>query len=243
MTERRAPVAEFYDDAARQWDATHLDRQNPVFRKRLYRSMATLLEPARGGDLGIELGAGTGPYLELAAPLFRRLVCTDVSAGMLEIMESRRRQLGLGNVESRLEDATELAGFADASADAIYSVGLFETIADPERVFVAARRILRAGGVFANITSNGSCPWYTLRWRLEGGERAGHIVHFMTAGEVRTLAAATRFEVSLIDCWGLVPPGLSGTVAARVLDAVGSVLHATPLGRFLGVLAFRLIAR
>ena len=243
MTEHRPPVAEFYDDAARQWDATHLDRQNPVFRKRLYGSLATLLEPTRGGNLAIELGAGTGPYLELVAPMFRRLVCTDVSAGMLEVLENRRRQLGLGNVESRLEDAAELSGFADGLADAIYSVGMFETIAEPARIFAAARRVLRVGGAFAGITSNGSCPWYPLRQRLEGGERAGHIVRFMTAGEVRAFAIATRFEVEMVDCWGLVPPGLSGTFAARVLDAVGSALHATPLGRFLGVLAFRLIAR
>jgi ubiquinone/menaquinone biosynthesis C-methylase UbiE len=243
MTERRAPVAEFYDDAARQWDATHLERQNPVFRKRLHRSLAALLEPARGGALAIELGAGTGPYLELVAPLFRRLVCTDVSTGMLEVLETRRRQLGLGNVEARCEDAAALTGFADSSADAIYSVGMFETIAEPARVFATARRVLRQGGTFAGITSNGSCPWYPLRRRLEGGERAGQIVHFMTAGEMRRLAAATRFEVSTVDCWGLVPPGLSGALAARILDAIGSALHATPLARFLGVLAFRLTAR
>lgn len=243
MTDPRASVEQFYDEAAAQWDATHLDRQNRLFRKRLQESLAALLEPVRGGGLAIELGAGTGPYLALLAPMFRRLVCTDVSAGMLEVLERRRRALGLENVEARRADAGELAGFDDGEADAVYSVGMFETIADPARVFATAHRVLRPGGVFAGITSNGRCPWYAARRRLERGERAGHIVRFTTSHEVGTLANAAGFEVSLVDAWGLVPPAMPDGLPARVLDAAGVVLHATPLARFLGVLAFRLTAR
>lgn len=243
MSDQRPSVTEVYDDAATDWDAAHADRQNPVFKKQLHESLLTLLEPARGRATAVELGAGTGPYIGIVAPLFQRLVCTDISAGMLEVLELRRQKLGLNSVESQREDATALTGIPDGSVDAIYSVGLFETVPDPLPVFVAARRALRAGGIFAGITSNGSCPWYAVRKHVEGGERAGHIVRYLKADEVRTLAARSRFEVSLVDCWGLLPPGIANPVLVRLLDGLGTALHATVLARYLGVLAFRLIAK
>lgn len=243
MSDERPAVAKFYDSAAAEWDATHAERQNPLFTRRLHAALAGLLEPARGRELAVELGAGTGPYIQTIAPLVRRLVCTDISAGMLEILEQRRRRLSLANVECLRQDAAALTGLANASADAVYSVGMFETIADPEPVFAAARRVLKPGGVFAGITSNGLCPWYALRRRIEGGERPGHIVRYMTPREVRALAARNRFAVSAIECWGLLPPGISNPAAARVLDWAGIALGATPLARYLGILSFRLDAR
>ena len=243
MSDQRPSVSEIYDDAAGEWDAAHADRQNPVFKKQLHESLLALLAPARGGAMAVELGAGTGPYIGIVAPLFARLVCTDISAGMLEVLEARRRKLGLANVESQRTDASALAGIAEGSADAIYSVGLFETVPDPLPVFVAARRALRAGGIFASITSNGSCPWYAARRRVEGGERAGHIVRYLKSAEVRSLAAVTGFDVSLVDCWGLLSPGISKPALVRLLDGLGTALHATVLARYLGVLAFRLVAK
>jgi ubiquinone/menaquinone biosynthesis C-methylase UbiE len=243
MTDDRNSVAAYYDDAARDWDAGHADRQNPVFRQRLHDCVRSLLEPVRGRELAIELGAGTGPYLSIVAPMFRRLVCTDISDGMLGVLEQRRDRLGLSNVYTLRADATELAGIPDRSADAVYSVGMFETVSDPERVFAVARRVLRPNGVFAGITSNGDCPWYRLRRQVEGGERPGQIVRYMTAREVRSFAANAGFQISVIDCWGAVPPGLSNRLLAGALDALGSALHATFLAGRLGLLAFRLVSR
>ncbi len=243
MSDKRPSVVEVYDGAAAEWDATHAERQNPVFRKQLHASLVSLLEPARGGRCAVELGAGTGPYMEIVAPLFEKLVCTDISVGMLEVLERRRNTLGLANVSSQREDAATLEGIAAGSADAVYSVGMFETVPDPLPVFVAARRVLRAGGIFANITSNGDCPWYAVRRHVEGKERAGHIVGYLKPADVRALAARADFEVSLVDCWGLLPPGIGNPLLVKLLDGAGRMLHASPLARYLGVLAFRLTAR
>jgi SAM-dependent methyltransferase len=241
--DERGRVASFYDEAASAWDAAHAERQNPLFRRRLHDSLRALLEPARGGALAVEIGAGTGPYIGTVAPMFGRLVCTDISAGMLEVLRARRDRLGLANVEVLRQDAAQLGDLADGSVDAVFSVGMFETLADPAPVFAAARRVLRKGGILAAITSNGSCPWYALRRHLEGGERPGHIVRYLTAGEVRTLAARAGFSVSMLDRWGALPPGIGHRALARTLDALGVLLHATFLARWLGLLAFRLVAK
>jgi SAM-dependent methyltransferase len=241
--EHSSSVARFYDQAAQDWDASHADRHNPVFARQFRAALERLLAPAKGAALAVELGAGTGPYIGIVAPLVARLVCTDISSGMLEVLTQRRDRLGLQNVEVLQQDAAKLDGIAEASADALYSIGIFETVAEPEPVFRAARRALRPGGIFASVTSNGDCPWYAIRKRLEGGERAGHIVRYMTPAEVRDLAAKTGFDVSMVECWGLLPPGINNPLLVRILDIAGAVLGATPLRRYLGVLSFRLVAR
>ena len=47
----------------------------------------------------IDMGAGTGTFSLAVAPLCRRVVAVDIAPAMVERMASRRRELGLDNVE------------------------------------------------------------------------------------------------------------------------------------------------
>src|SRR5689334_17681979 len=129
-------VRDYYDRASETWDAMEgTESYNVYFRAQLHNRLKALLADSIGKSAALELGAGTGTYLDVTAPLFGKLIATDVSAGMLAVLERRTSQLGLTNVEILQQDAYELVAIKSASVDVVYSVGLLETIANFPRLF------------------------------------------------------------------------------------------------------------
>jgi ubiquinone/menaquinone biosynthesis C-methylase UbiE len=242
MSSDRSPpsIADYYDRAAETWDHTHgAGRQNPRFAHQIRASLERLLSPADRTATALELGAGTGPYVDTTAPLFARLIATDLSDGMLTIFARRIAQLGVTNVILLRQDACDLCEIATASVDVIYSVGLIETVGDFDRLFAESHRVLRPGGFVVGITSNGDCPWYRLRRKLQGGERHGRTGQLATAGRLEQVMRRTGFTPPEITCWGAVPPGMQNSVIITVLAAAEAIIAPTPLARYLGVLSFR----
>src|SRR5437016_5134959 len=83
-------VADYYEQAAETWDETHgAARHNTHFARQIRAQLGALLAGFAGRPLALELGAGTGPYLETTAPLFGQLIATDVSASMLGVLQRR----------------------------------------------------------------------------------------------------------------------------------------------------------
>src|SRR5262245_50557406 len=106
-------VAEYYDRAAETWDSTHgAARQNARFARQIRDSLKRLLSPADRSGTALELGAGTGPYVDITAPLFARLIATDLSDGMLAVLARRIVQLRLTNVTLLRQDACDLSEVA-----------------------------------------------------------------------------------------------------------------------------------
>ena len=103
------------------------DSYNPYFTRQLRDHLKALLADATGKQSALELGAGTGPSW-ITAPLFAKLIATDLSRGMLTVLERRISQLGLTNVVILQQDAYDLHAVELASVDVVYSVGLLETI-------------------------------------------------------------------------------------------------------------------
>jgi ubiquinone/menaquinone biosynthesis C-methylase UbiE len=242
MNSDRSPasIADYYDRVAETWDHTHgAARQNPRFARQIRASLERLLSPAGRTATALELGAGTGPYVNTTAPLFARLIATDVSDGMLAVFGRRIRQLGVTNVTLLQQDACDLREIATASVDVVYSVGLLETVANFDRLFAESHRVLRPGGFVAGITSNGDCPWYRLRTKLEGGERHGRTGELATAGKLGQVMRRTGFTPPEIIYWGAAPPGTQSSVIISVFAAMEAIIAPTPLARYLGVLSFR----
>jgi hypothetical protein len=68
-----ASAAAYYDSVAESWDTSHgADRQNQYFAGELRSSLKSLL--TGGGPIALELGAGTGAYVDVTAPLFEKLI-------------------------------------------------------------------------------------------------------------------------------------------------------------------------
>jgi ubiquinone/menaquinone biosynthesis C-methylase UbiE len=235
-----ASVADYYDRAADTWDQTHgAARQNPRFARQIRDSLRALLSGADRTVTALELGAGTGPRVDTTAPLFARLIAIDVSDGMLAVFARRIAQLGLTNVTLLRQDACDLRKIATESVDVVYSVGLLETVVDFDRLFAESYRVLRPGGFVAGITSNGDCPWYRLRRKLQGGERHGRTGQLATAGRLEQVMRRTGFTPPEITYWGAAPPGMQSSVIITVLAAAEAIVAPTSLARYLGVLSFR----
>jgi SAM-dependent methyltransferase len=109
-----------------------------------------------GFDSALEIGAGTG-YFSLnlmAAGLIEELTCTDISSGMLDVLQANARRLGLANVNTLQSDAESLP-FRDESFDLVLGHAVLHHLPDLDRAFAEFRRVLRPGGriVFAGEPS------------------------------------------------------------------------------------------
>ena len=119
------------------WEATR-----PVSER-----LVELLGP-RPGQTIVDLAAGPGDTGFLAAPLVRpggRLVTTDVAPEMLDTARRRAVELGLDDVEFRIEDIAALS-FDDATVDGILCRWGLMLVPDMDAAAAEIRRVLRAEG-------------------------------------------------------------------------------------------------
>ena len=105
--------------------------------------------PERPFGDALEIGSGTGYFsLNLMQQgLFERLVATDISAGMLDVLRDNATALGL-EAGTAITDAEELP-FPDASFDLVMGHAVLHHIPDLPRAFAEFRRVLRPGGTVA----------------------------------------------------------------------------------------------
>jgi SAM-dependent methyltransferase len=89
----------------------------------------------------LELGCGTGEFLELAARRGHRAVGIDFS----ETAVASARSKGLTAYEGGLDDLPRLVG-AGARFDAIVLFQVIEHVAEPDALLTALERVLRPGG-------------------------------------------------------------------------------------------------
>src|SRR3954453_8723902 len=94
----------------------------------------------------LEVGARTGYFtLNLVqAGVVREAVCTDISAGMLRVLEDNARTLHL-DVQTRVCDAEDLP-FADGEFDLVLGHAVLHHLPDLARAFGGFGRVLRPGG-------------------------------------------------------------------------------------------------
>jgi len=92
----------------------------------------------------LDLGCGTGPYLQILAGLAREVVGVDVAPAMIE-EATRNLPAGLGNVSLVVASVFDLP-FPDDHFDVGVCVGVLEYFNDPVSVLRAAFRVMKPGG-------------------------------------------------------------------------------------------------
>jgi SAM-dependent methyltransferase len=100
------------------------------------------------GEQVLDVGCGTGGGVRALAkrfPQVRRVVGVDISHTMIEEARARTAAVSNARLEFHVADAHQLP-FADDSFDAVYSLRVFEIIADPRRALEEIVRVLRPGG-------------------------------------------------------------------------------------------------
>ena len=151
MTSRQTTgTAGFSDLAVAEAIAPGWERQ----REAIERSVASLrtwmvraLAPTPGQTL-LELAAGAGDTgFEAAAQLGGegRLISTDFSPAMVDVARRRGAELGVGGVEYRVLDATDM-DLEDDSVDGVVCRMGYMLMSDPQRALAETRRVLRPGG-------------------------------------------------------------------------------------------------
>ncbi|HKS07200.1 MAG TPA: methyltransferase domain-containing protein, partial [Gemmatimonadaceae bacterium] len=159
LAQRRAASEEFFSSAAGQWDSIRAE----MFGKRAdLFALSGLLDPTWAiGDLG----CGTGPLTELMAPNVKRVIAVDSSRGMLAA--ARRRLAKMDNVELK-QGTLESLPVDDDALDVAVLFLVLHYVAEPQRVFTEAARVLKKGGRLLIVDM---LP----HERVEYRERMGHV--------------------------------------------------------------------
>jgi len=235
-----ADVIAFYDTYAESWDTRFGATPSTAhFLEQRWRSFEQVLEDDVGQGNALELGVGTGIYIERVSRIFGRVLAVDGSQRMLAVLEKRIRDLGLENVSTLQTDVLSLKGVEPESADVAYFFGLLEHIIDVERFVCEIRRVLRPGGAVIGVMPNGSSPWYLFRRFLRGTGKHCSTDRYYTRRRVARLFELNGFRLERLLYWGAVPAGLRNAFAYRTLKRIEPLLEKSLFRAFLGGMTFK----
>ena len=224
-------VLAFYDTYAPNWDARFGD--SPSTRAFHEIRLDSFLRLARlGPEMRlVELGVGTGAYLDAIAPKVHDVVCIDGSRGMLDVLEAKHR--GLANIRAEQRDLEQTLADVEFAADLVYCFGLLEHIIRVDVFVRNCARMLRPGGRFVIIAPNGRSPWYGAMRRVCRSGAHCSTDRYYTPEQCARLLAPAGFESDGVVYWGWAPAGVPMALF-RTLESVGSLLAKTPLRRYAG---------
>jgi ubiquinone/menaquinone biosynthesis C-methylase UbiE/DNA-binding transcriptional ArsR family regulator len=139
--ERALLAQSYFDDNAAEWDrirSLHVPERDVE---------AAILEALGPGpyDLLLDLGAGTGRILELAASRAHRLIGVDTNREMLKCARVRLEAAELTNCSVRLGDIYNLP-FPDRSAGAVVIHQVLHFLDNPKAALAEAVRVLEPEG-------------------------------------------------------------------------------------------------
>ena len=138
----------YHDAAAASYDGKWGVDYGDVGRAQVLGKVHKLLGPSPGPfERSLEIGAGTGYFTLhlLAAGVVRSAVATDISQGMVDVLQANAARMGL-EVETAVCAAEDLP-FEDGSFDLVLGHAILHHIPDLARAFAEMRRVLRPGGV------------------------------------------------------------------------------------------------
>lgn len=132
-----------FDAIAAEWDE---EPRRTALALAVARAIRAAVRP-QGSERTLEFGAGTGLVTALLAPAVGEIVAADNSAAMLDVLEAKRRTLGLDNVRTqRCDLARELP---EGRFDLVCSSMTLHHIADVAGLFARLAAAIEPGGWLA----------------------------------------------------------------------------------------------
>ncbi len=129
-----------FNEISASWD------ENPgrvKMASNVARSMLEALD-LRGDESALEFGCGTGLVTALLAGSVKHVTAADSSPGMLEVLDRKRAELGLDNVETLQADVSEHT--LPGTYDLIFSSMTLHHIQDVAALFGRLAELLAPGG-------------------------------------------------------------------------------------------------
>jgi demethylmenaquinone methyltransferase/2-methoxy-6-polyprenyl-1,4-benzoquinol methylase len=136
----------------------------------------------RGQERVLDLACGTGDITFALGERLRpgKVIGLDITPGMLEIAESKRRARELNNVFFYCGDIMSLP-FPDASFDCVTCGYALRNVPDVESALAEIKRVLKAGGRFHSLDfghpMSRLCSWLYLRYLAVVGSALGFVLH------------------------------------------------------------------
>lgn len=140
LAERRSADPQFFDHLAGEWDKRNAAFETGQARQ---RAVCNLLG---GGLVLADLGCGTGYMARAMGAFCSRLICIDVSNGMLEEAQQRLSTLGRVQVEYR-EGALDELPIDDDELDGAVAGLVLHHLPTLNGALREMRRVIRPGGI------------------------------------------------------------------------------------------------
>ena len=211
--------------AGLEWELKRVPTTNPRLRRAL------------------EIGCGPGRLMRPMAKHFGEIHGVDVADAM--IVRARERLAGIPHAHAHVGTGSDLAQFADASFDYVYSFAVFQHIPSRDVVFnylSEAVRVLKPNGL-VRAQLNGLPPEARVYDTWSGVRiTPGEIRDFCRANGLLLLALEGRHTQYMWTTWHKPAPGMDvplGPVRVRrITNADSSEPVAPPSGRFASISAW-----
>jgi 2-polyprenyl-3-methyl-5-hydroxy-6-metoxy-1,4-benzoquinol methylase len=224
-------VIAFYDRYAATWDERFGGQRSVVDFHRLRLQSFLRVADLKKTDRLVELGVGTGAYLEALTPLVKELIAIDGSAQMLEVLQARRGNLS--NIKLLQVDLEQPSQDVAFQADLVYCFGLLEHIIDVQTFLLNCKKMLKRKGRLVLVLPNGKCPWYGGMRRLWRAGRHCSSDRYYTRAQLDDLMRQYGFTPEAAVYWGYYPPGV-GSVLFWSLRLIGRLIEKTWLRQYAG---------
>jgi demethylmenaquinone methyltransferase/2-methoxy-6-polyprenyl-1,4-benzoquinol methylase len=133
-------------------------------------------------ERALDLACGTGDItFEIARRLKQgRAIGLDITRGMLEIAEQKRREARIANVDYHREDIMHLP-FEDETFDCVTGGYALRNVPDVEGALSEIKRVLKPGGRFLSLDfgqpPNKIYRWLYLNYLIVVGSAVGVVMH------------------------------------------------------------------
>lgn len=232
-------VIAFYNAYASTWDDRFENNYaTQYFITRRWKSFVQVLNNSQVfKNRAIELGAGTGVYIEKASQLFKSVIALDGSEAMISILRNKVKEYNINNVTPMCANVVNLSSIDTAYADCVYFFGLIEHVIDISSFLAEIKRVLKRGGVVLGVTPNNKSPWYKLRSIIRGTGKHCLSDKYYSMGELDNLFITKGFHKVYASYWGMVPAGINDSLA-KFLIKIEPILENTFLQCLLGGITF-----
>ena len=172
-----------YDNIAPNYDERYAMDESPGILRVLLDTVRKRVDP-----VVLEVGCGTGHWLEPLSRFSKSILGLEPSSGMLR--QARRKRVPASLIGGRAEELP----FRDEGMDFVFVVNALHHFADPGRFIREAHRILQHGGTLALIGGDPRSPrnsWYGYRY-FEGSLEAD-LARFPRWDSLRTWLSGAGF--------------------------------------------------